>query len=186
MSAPLLELRDLRVVLPCARGPAARCAACPSRWRAARSSARSARAAAASRSPALAIMGLLPKGARVGDSIRLNGDGAGGPADERDGALRGDRVAMIFQEPMTALNPLHTVGAQVAEPLRLHRGLDRGGARRGAAPARIACSCRMRRNGSTPTRTSSRRAAPARDDRHGAGLRARSADRRRADHGARS
>jgi peptide/nickel transport system ATP-binding protein len=38
-------------------------------------------------------------------------------------------MAMIFQEPMTALNPLHTIGRQIAEPLRLHRGLDAAGAR---------------------------------------------------------
>ena len=44
-------------------------------------------------------------------------------------ALRGDQVAMIFQEPMTALNPLHTVGHQIAEPLRLHKGLDARAAR---------------------------------------------------------
>jgi len=43
--------------------------------------------------------------------------------------LRGHHMAMVFQEPMTALNPLHTVGAQIAEPLRLHQGLSATAAR---------------------------------------------------------
>ena len=47
-------------------------------------------------------------------------------------AIRGDRIGMVFQEPMTALNPVHTVGRQVAEPLRLHRGMGAGEARKKA------------------------------------------------------
>jgi peptide/nickel transport system ATP-binding protein len=74
---------------------------------------------------ALALMGLTPESARVSGSIRFEGRDLVGLDEEAMLALRGDRIAMIFQEPMTALNPLHRVGAQVAEPLMLHRGMAR-------------------------------------------------------------
>ncbi len=81
---------------------------------------------------ALALMGLLPEGARVSGSIRLDGRELVG-LDEKDwSALRGHRIGMVFQEPMTALNPVHTVARQVAEPLRLHRGLSARQARQEA------------------------------------------------------
>jgi peptide/nickel transport system ATP-binding protein len=78
---------------------------------------------------ALALMGLLPEGARVGGSIRFDGRELVGLDDAHWRSLRGDRIAMVFQEPMTALNPLHRIGRQIAEPLRLHRGLDARAAR---------------------------------------------------------
>ncbi len=77
---------------------------------------------------ALALMGLAPEGASVAGSIRFEGRELVGLDDEAMGSLRGNRIAMIFQEPMTALNPLHRVGAQVGEPLALHRGLSRSAA----------------------------------------------------------
>jgi peptide/nickel transport system ATP-binding protein len=78
---------------------------------------------------ALALMGLLPEAAQVSGSIRLDGRELVGLPDEQLCALRGNRIAMVFQEPMTALNPLHRVGRQIAEPLRVHRGLDAAAAR---------------------------------------------------------
>ena len=78
---------------------------------------------------ALALMGLLPEGAQASGSIRLDGHELLGQSESDWCRLRGDRVAMVFQEPMTALNPLHTVGRQVAEPLRLHRSMDGAAAR---------------------------------------------------------
>ncbi len=72
---------------------------------------------------ALALMGLLPEGARVQGSIRLAGTELTSLDDAAMCAVRGLRMGMVFQEPMTALNPLHTVGRQIAESLRLHRSM---------------------------------------------------------------
>src|SRR4029079_19285072 len=62
---------------------------------------------------ALALMGLLPDGAEVGGHIRLNGRELVGLDDAALCTLRGNRIGMVFQEPMTALNPLQSVGDQV-------------------------------------------------------------------------
>ena len=78
---------------------------------------------------ALALMGLLPEQASVSGSICLNGQELVGLPDAELCQLRGNRVAMVFQEPMTALNPVHSVGHQVAEPLQLHQGLSRSSAK---------------------------------------------------------
>jgi peptide/nickel transport system ATP-binding protein len=74
---------------------------------------------------ALAIMGLLPPGARVGGRIGFDGRDLLAASEAELCAIRGRRIAMVFQEPMTALNPLLSIGAQVAEPLRIHQRLSR-------------------------------------------------------------
>jgi peptide/nickel transport system ATP-binding protein len=81
---------------------------------------------------ALALMGLLPESAVVSGSIRLDGSQLVGLADAEYCKLRGNRISMIFQEPMTALNPMHTIGRQIAEPLRRHKGLSATRARKEA------------------------------------------------------
>ncbi len=89
---------------------------------------------------ALSVLGLQPRAAKVAGSIKLDGtellgrDGALGEAAWR--RVRGDRVAMIFQDPMTALNPMYTIGWQVAECIRLHRKPDGAASNRGAAARR--------------------------------------------------
>lgn len=74
---------------------------------------------------ALAIMGLLPYRSTVSGSIRLSDQELVGLDERRYSKLRGDRIAMIFQEPMTSLNPLMRIGKQIGEVLRIHEGLSR-------------------------------------------------------------
>ncbi|WP_427018810.1 ABC transporter ATP-binding protein [Pseudarthrobacter sp. P1] len=72
----------------------------------------------------MAILGLLPSNSRVTGSVKLNGEEilAAGPAKLRQ--IRGKDVAVIFQEPMTALNPVYTIGFQIMETLRLHNAIS--------------------------------------------------------------
>jgi peptide/nickel transport system ATP-binding protein len=72
---------------------------------------------------ALAIMGLLPDGLSASGRVLYRGRDLLTLGEQELCKVRGDRLAMVFQEPMTALNPVMKVGEQVAEPLRLHRRL---------------------------------------------------------------
>ncbi len=74
---------------------------------------------------ALAVMGLLPEELRASGSARLGATDLLSLSERDLASLRGDRIAMVFQEPMTALDPLMRVGRQVAEVVRLHRGATR-------------------------------------------------------------
>lgn len=78
---------------------------------------------------ALAVMGLLPENAHVAGSVVLDGQQIVGLAERGLARLRGNTVSMVFQEPMTALDPTMRVGRQVAEVLRLHQGAESGPAR---------------------------------------------------------
>jgi peptide/nickel transport system ATP-binding protein len=69
---------------------------------------------------ALSIMGLLPEELRASGSIRLGDRELLGMSEKDMSRLRGDELAMVFQEPMTALNPAMRVGRQVTEPGRIH------------------------------------------------------------------
>jgi oligopeptide/dipeptide ABC transporter ATP-binding protein len=74
----------------------------------------------------LSIMGLLPPGGSiVGGSIKLDGRELVGLKQEELRRVRGNDIAMIFQDPLTSLDPTKTIGYQVAEPVRLHRGASR-------------------------------------------------------------
>ena len=89
---------------------------------------------------ALAILGLLPDGATASGSVQWNGRELIGLPDRDLAALRGDEIGIVFQEPRTALNPLRTVGRQIAESVRIHEGVSRkdAAARAVAEAARVA------------------------------------------------
>lgn len=77
----------------------------------------------------LAALGLLPPKAQITGSVMLDGEeliGASAPALER---VRGGRIAMIFQDPTSSLNPVHRIGKQIMEALELHRGMTGSNAR---------------------------------------------------------
>src|SRR6201981_441830 len=81
----------------------------------------------------LSIMGLLPPGGKiVSGSIKLDGRELVGLSDAEMRKIRGNEIAMIFQDPLTSLDPTKTIGYQVAEPVRLHKGGSRAAARAGA------------------------------------------------------
>jgi peptide/nickel transport system ATP-binding protein len=74
---------------------------------------------------ALAVMGLLPPSAHVEGSIRFEGRELLGLDDRALSAVRGEGIAMVFQDPLSALTPVYTVGAQVAEAIQVHRDVTR-------------------------------------------------------------
>ncbi len=81
---------------------------------------------------AFAVLGLLPGSAALSGSIVYRSQELVGLSDGAMNRIRGKKIAMIFQEPMTALNPVMTVGQQITEPLRLHLGKSESEARREA------------------------------------------------------
>ncbi|MDE0914532.1 MAG: ABC transporter ATP-binding protein [Planctomycetota bacterium] len=80
---------------------------------------------------ALSIMGLvpMPPGLNAGGEILFRGENLLDRSEEQMRAIRGNEIAMIFQEPMTALNPVFTVGNQIMETVMLHQGMDAAAAR---------------------------------------------------------
>ncbi len=84
---------------------------------------------------ALSVLRLLPEGAQAQGQIMLAGRDVMGLSEREMCGLRGNDVGMVFQEPMTALNPLHTIGAQVAETILIHEKVGRAEAYRRAAEA---------------------------------------------------
>src|SRR5210317_807760 len=82
---------------------------------------------------ALSVMGLLPKGAVTGGAIMLDGQDILQAAEPELCKMRGNTMGIVFQEPMTALNPVQTIGAQVAETILIHEKTSKADAHKRAA-----------------------------------------------------
>ena len=133
MSAmPLLEAQDLRVLLHTHRGSAPAVRSMSFALERGDTLGLIGESGCGKSMTALALMGLAPDNATVSGSLKLAGRELIGLRDRDWRAIRGARIAMIFQEPMTALNPVHTIGRQIMEPLRLHRKLGTAAAKQRA------------------------------------------------------
>jgi oligopeptide/dipeptide ABC transporter ATP-binding protein len=80
----------------------------------------------------MAVMGLLPRTARVSGSVRFRGEELIGLADKEMAEVRGKKIAMIFQDPMTSLNPVYKIGYQLSEAVLAHNDVGRQAARKRA------------------------------------------------------
>ena len=136
---------------------------------------------------ALSIMGLVPSPpGQVEGSVRLGGRELVGLPEKEMRSVRGNDISMVFQEPMTSLDPVMRVVKQIAEPLILHQGLSRKAAH--ARAVELLDHVRIpepERRAQRLSASALGRHAPAGHDRDGARLPAGGADRRRADDSAR-
>ena len=131
--SPLLEVEDLRVTFDTPRGAARAVDGVDFSLAAGETLCIVGESGCGKSVTALSIMGLVPSPpARVTGRVRFEGRDLVGLPSRALADLRGDRIAMIFQEPMTSLNPSFTVGDQLTEVLRRHRGLDAAAARAAA------------------------------------------------------
>jgi peptide/nickel transport system ATP-binding protein len=76
----------------------------------------------------LAVMGLLPESATVNGSVRLRGQELIGLTDRQLAKIRGNKMAMVFQDPLSALTPVYSIGDQIAETVQVHRGVSKADA----------------------------------------------------------
>ena len=73
----------------------------------------------------LALIGLLPKTADVTGSVQIDGEEIVGRTEKEMYKMRGDKVSMIFQDPMTSLNPVYTIGWQIIEAVQAHKEMSK-------------------------------------------------------------
>jgi peptide/nickel transport system ATP-binding protein len=133
MAVPLLEVRNLRVEFPTRRGTLVAVDDLSFEIAPGEVLGVVGESGAGKSLTGMAIIGLLEPPGRIADGeIRLEGQRIDGLPAEAMRQIRGKRIGAIFQDPLTSLNPLFTVGEQLVETIRVHLGLDEGRARRRA------------------------------------------------------
>ena len=143
----LLEVRDLTVAFPTETERVAAVRGMNFHVEAGEVVALVGESGAGKSASAMAVVGLLPEYAEVTGSVRLHGDELLGLSDQRMSRFRGKAIGTVFQDPMSALTPVYTVGDQIAEAIKVHnRDTTRKAARR---PRSRAAGPRRHR----PTRT---------------------------------
>ncbi|OLT09585.1 peptide ABC transporter ATP-binding protein [Pseudonocardia sp. CNS-139] len=128
-SPPLLEVRDLRVRFDLPAGPVEAVAGMSFDVAAGETVAVVGESGSGKSVASLAVLGLLGAGRIAGGSVGWRGEDLVGASAERMRALRGAEIAMVFQNPMSSLDPLFTVGDQIGEALRAHGPVSRAQAR---------------------------------------------------------
>ncbi len=155
-AAALLEVRNLRTVFETGEGDFAAVDGVDFSVEAGRTLAIVGESGCGKSVTSLSIMGLLPEVGRIdAGTIRFDGVDLRALDAAAMRRLRGNRIAMIFQEPMTSLNPAFTIGEQIVEALLCHREIDARARAPGARGARAGADAGGEPSASTTIRTSS-------------------------------
>ncbi|MFC9465580.1 ABC transporter ATP-binding protein [Streptomyces coelicoflavus] len=123
--APLLRVRDLRVSFPSEAGRVDAVRGVSLDLRRGQTLGIVGESGSGKSVTSLAIMGLLAESARVSGSITIEGRELVGLSDKEMSAVRGNDIAMVFQDPLTSLTPVHSIGKQLVEAIRVHRDITR-------------------------------------------------------------
>ena len=123
-AAPLLEVQDLSVTFPSEAGPVAAVRGLSYHVMPGEVLGIVGESGSGKSVSSLAVMGLLPARARISGSIRFQGSELLGRSDQELSAIRGRGISMIFQDPLSALTPVFTVGDQIAEAVQIHQNVS--------------------------------------------------------------
>ena len=125
---PVLEIRDLRVTFPTESGDVQAVRGVDVSVGAGEMLGIVGESGSGKSVTFLAAMGLLPKTAKIEGSVKVHGNELVGTSNSTMRALRGKRISMIFQDPLSALNPTHKIGHQVSEMIRSHNDVSKSAA----------------------------------------------------------